>query len=106
MVHRAPIVTGRAASTTMNSVLVGDEGGRKCTDAAAHGACDEARRHRITCSFRYRPPRCLGSLPAPLIPNLIDQNLYAQSRKPMDMILQGWSMSLFQASQQWSTRSS
>src|SRR6266567_4644165 len=39
-----------------------------------------------------------------LIPYPIDQNLYAQSRSPMDMIRHGWSTSLFQASQQWSTR--
>jgi site-specific DNA recombinase len=34
-----------------------------------------------------------------LIPSLIDQNLCAQSRRPMDMMRQGWSVSLFQASQ-------
>jgi len=41
-----------------------------------------------------------------LIPALVDQNLWAQSRSPMDMILHGWSTSLFHASQQWSTISS
>ncbi len=41
-----------------------------------------------------------------VIPALIDQNLCAQSRSPMDMILHGWSTSLFHASQQWSTISS
>ena len=40
-----------------------------------------------------------------LIPTSADQNPLAQSRRPMDMIVQGRSMSLFQASQQWSTRS-
>ena|SRR5829696_5148083 len=35
-----------------------------------------------------------------LIPSLIDQNPWAQSRKPMDMMRQGWSVSLFQAAQQ------
>jgi hypothetical protein len=40
-----------------------------------------------------------------LIPIRIDQNPLAQSRRPMDMIVQGRSTSLFQASQQWSTRS-
>ena len=40
-----------------------------------------------------------------LIPTPADQNPLAQSRRPMDMIVQGRSMSLFQASQQWSTRS-
>ena len=42
---------------------------------------------------------------AELIPTSADQNPLAQSRRPMDMIVQGRSMSLFQASQQWSTRS-
>ncbi len=41
-----------------------------------------------------------------LIPILSDQNPCAHWRNPMDMIRQGWSMSLFHASQQWSTRSS
>jgi hypothetical protein len=41
-----------------------------------------------------------------LIPRVIDQNACAQSRKPSDMIFQGCSTSLFQASQQWSTISS
>jgi hypothetical protein len=36
----------------------------------------------------------------PVILSLGDQNLCAQSRKPMDMMVQGWSVSLFQASQQ------
>jgi hypothetical protein len=35
-----------------------------------------------------------------LIPSPIDQNSWAQSRKPMDMMVQGRSLSLFQASQQ------
>ena len=38
-----------------------------------------------------------------LIPRPSDQNLCAQSRSPMDMMRHGWSASLFQASQQWST---
>jgi glycerol uptake facilitator-like aquaporin len=41
-----------------------------------------------------------------LIPAPFDQNPCAHWRRPMDMILQGWSTSLFHASQQWSTRSS
>jgi hypothetical protein len=41
-----------------------------------------------------------------LIPSPIDQNPCAHWRSPMDMMRQGWSMSLFHASQQWSTRSS
>jgi hypothetical protein len=41
-----------------------------------------------------------------LIPTGIDQNPCAQSRIPMDMIFHGWSMSLFQASQQSATMSS
>ena len=35
-----------------------------------------------------------------VIPRLSNQNLCAQSRSPMDIIFQGWSVSLFQASQQ------
>ena len=35
-----------------------------------------------------------------LIPRLPDQNPRAQSRSPMDMMSHGWSVSLFQASQQ------
>ena len=41
-----------------------------------------------------------------LIPVPIDQNPCAHWRSPMDMMRQGWSTSLFQALQQWSTRSS
>jgi Transmembrane secretion effector len=35
-----------------------------------------------------------------LIPSIVDQNLWAQSRIPMDMRRHGWLRSLFQASQQ------
>jgi hypothetical protein len=41
-----------------------------------------------------------------VIPLPTDQNRYAQSRKPMEIMRHGWSTSLFQASQQWSTTSS
>jgi len=41
-----------------------------------------------------------------IIPNPTDQNLCAQSRRPMVMIVHGWLASLFQASQQWSRMSS
>jgi hypothetical protein len=41
-----------------------------------------------------------------LIPNPTDQNPCAQSRSPMDMMVQGCSTSLFQAWQQWSRMSS
>jgi galactokinase/mevalonate kinase-like predicted kinase len=50
--------------------------------------------------------RTFSLLRQSIIPALIDQNLCAQSRSPMDMILHGWSTSLFHASQQWSTISS
>src|SRR5207302_4467937 len=40
-----------------------------------------------------------------VIPRLTDQDRCAQSRKPMDMMVQGWSTSLFQAWQQWSRMS-
>ena len=42
---------------------------------------------------------------ADLIPSPIDQNRYAQSRNPIDMIVQGWSTRLFQAKQQCSRMS-
>ena len=38
-----------------------------------------------------------------LIPTCMDHDPRAQLRRPMVMMRQGWSMSLFQASQQWST---
>jgi hypothetical protein len=38
-----------------------------------------------------------------LIPTCMDHDPRAQLRRPMVMIRQGWSMSLFQAKQQWST---
>lgn len=41
-----------------------------------------------------------------LIPTRIDQNSCAHCRSPSDMMRQGWSTSLFQAKQQWSTMSS
>ena len=41
-----------------------------------------------------------------LIPTLIDQNPYAQSRMPIDMMRSGCSVNLFQASQQWTRMSS
>ena len=37
------------------------------------------------------------------IPTCMDHDPRAQLRRPMVMMRQGWSMSLFQASQQWST---
>src|SRR5262245_28918176 len=40
----------------------------------------------------------------PVIPRLSDQNRWAQSRMPMDMMVQGCASSLLQASQQWSLR--
>ncbi len=39
-----------------------------------------------------------------VIPNLSNQYPLAQFRSPIDMIFQGWSVSLFQAWQQWSTK--
>lgn len=39
----------------------------------------------------------------PLIPTCIDHNPRVHCRRPMVMMRQGWSTSLFQASQQWST---
>src|SRR3954462_13303381 len=40
-----------------------------------------------------------------VIPTRADDHALAQSRRPMDMMSQGWSMRRFQASQQWSTMS-
>ena len=45
-------------------------------------------------------------LSADLISTLIDQNPSTQSRMPRDMMRQGWSASLFHASQQCATMSS
>ena len=56
---------------------------------------------RIT--LRVKPPIPFGEVtmvPAGLIPSLIDQNPCAHWRKPMDMMRQGCSTSLFHASQQ------
>jgi predicted ATP-dependent endonuclease of OLD family len=38
-----------------------------------------------------------GFNPERIIPRLVDQNRWAHSRRPMDMIVHGWSTSLFQA---------
>ena len=54
---------------------------------------------RLFATLREVP---LGLDDTRLIPNPRDQNLCAQSLNPMDMIIQGWSASLFQAWQQWS----
>jgi len=73
-------------------------------------ALPPARRFAIlTCmDARLDPAKYAGLSEgdAHVIPALVDQNLWAQSRSPMDMILHGWSTSLFHASQQWSTISS
>lgn len=45
----------------------------------------------------------IESFNARLIPTCMDHDPRAQLRRPMVMMRQGWSMSLFQASQQWST---
>jgi hypothetical protein len=49
----------------------------------------------------FRRAKGLAVIPAPT-----DQNPLAQDLWPIDLILQGWSMSSFQASQQWATISS
>jgi NADP-dependent 3-hydroxy acid dehydrogenase YdfG len=48
----------------------------------------------------------IQALAEELIPTRADQNRWAQSRSPMDMMRQGWLASLFQASQQCATMSS
>ncbi len=48
--------------------------------------------HKRTSSATFNYVRYRG-----LIPFLIDQHPWAQSRVPIDMIFQGWSMRLFQA---------
>src|SRR3954469_11600137 len=40
-----------------------------------------------------------------IIPTRADPHALAQSRRPMDMMIQGWSMRRFHAEQQWSTMS-
>lgn len=47
----------------------------------------------------------IAGLSLGLIPGPADQNPWVHWRRPMDMMSQGWSMSLFQARQQWSRRS-
>ena len=54
----------------------------------------------------YRVTAITHSHDDAIIPAGIDQNPCAQSRMPMDMMVHGWSMSLFQASQQSATISS
>ena len=75
-----PVVADRGARA------LGREGSRPCRQCPALRAPQHGRRQH-------------------LLPTSADQNPLAQSRRPMDMIVQGRSMSLFQASQQWSTRS-
>src|SRR3954470_16071420 len=50
-------------------------------------------------SFPGQKPRSAKTNPA-LIPARADPHALAQSRRPMDMMSQGWSMRRFQASQQ------
>jgi hypothetical protein len=96
----------------------------------------DAVKHLVLCHIERRPPRLdmtvypympqahvamtlaktyLGLLTGAVsvvsdrevvIPSPIDQNPCAHWRNPSDIMRQGWSTSLFQASQQWSTRSS
>ena len=40
-----------------------------------------------------------------VIPTRADHHALAQLRRPMDMMIQGWLMRRFHASQQWSMRS-
>ncbi len=49
--------------------------------------------------------RLLNSGAVELIPSLSDHHWCAHSRKPIDMMVQGWSTSLFHAAQQWSRMS-
>ena len=51
-------------------------------------------------------PTLSQTAPQGVIPASINQNPCAHFRRPMDMIFQGWSMSLFQASQHSATISS
>jgi predicted transcriptional regulator len=51
-------------------------------------------------------PALLHAVHDALIPGLVVQNRCAQSRRPMDIMRQGWSMSLFHAAQQWSRMTS
>jgi hypothetical protein len=70
----------------------------------------EARRLVQRLEFHYTPKHGswlnMAELEfAILIPIGADPHALTQSRKPMDMMVQGWSTSLFQASQQWSRMS-
>jgi DNA invertase Pin-like site-specific DNA recombinase len=64
------------------------------------GGTEIARRLGIGRASVYRMLGAPAENMAEVIPSPIDQNLWAQSLSPMDMISQGRSVSLFHASQQ------
>jgi hypothetical protein len=68
------------------------------TLVARHGGFGKAA--RSTGRPKATLSRRVAELEGSLIPILIDQNPCVHWRSPMDMMRQGWSMSLFQASQQ------
>jgi hypothetical protein len=51
--------------------------------------------HHRTVRFHIGPQRIFELIPSPF-----NQHPCAQSRSPIDMILQGWAVSLFQVSEQ------
>ena len=69
--------------------------------AGLAGVLRLARECPQLCGIEIRPERDRRGKP-PALPRLADQNRCAHSRSPMDMMRQGCSTSLFQASQQWS----
>jgi hypothetical protein len=70
------------------------------------GDMQEANFKRIIKSVSIGGERkYVGALNYDVIPGLGDQDRYADSLVPMDMIFQGISMSLFHAKQQWSRMS-
>ena len=64
---------------------------------------DRAEKARYISEATFKRLRCTEIFEGDcLIPNPTDQDRCAQSRRPIDMMVQGWSTSLFQAKQQCS----
>lgn len=77
-------------------ILKAKEAGAKTVDLCREHGIDEATFHRW--KARYGGMTLLDA--ERLIPTCTNQNAFAQSRSPMDMMRQGCATSLFQASQQ------
>jgi hypothetical protein len=95
--------TAAGAFTTLIRAVTEPTGPSRCNAAGADSrhALHGSRNSNLPYAVQVRRRRISFSLwQAPLIPRLFNQNPCAQSRSPMDIIRHGWSVSLFQASQQ------